>query len=65
MAVDQLEEFPLIGRAVPEAKAVALRELIVHPYRVMYRVKRSRREIVAIVHAARDVRAVKPRPWRR
>lgn len=37
-AVDSLEQFPLLGRAVPERQREELRELIKPPYRIVYRV---------------------------
>jgi toxin ParE1/3/4 len=37
-AVDSLEQFPLLGRAVPERQRAELRELIKPPYRIVYRV---------------------------
>lgn len=36
-AVDQLEQFPLLGRHVPESSQADLRELIKAPYRIVYR----------------------------
>jgi len=36
--VDSLEQFPLLGRAVPERQRGELRELIKPPYRIVYRV---------------------------
>ena len=37
-AIDRLEQFPLIGRHVPESSREDLRELIKPPYRIVYRV---------------------------
>ena len=37
-AVDRLEQFPLLGRTVPERQRGNLRELIRPPYRIVYRV---------------------------
>lgn len=37
-AVDSLEQFPLLGRAVPERQRGELRELIKPPYRIVYKV---------------------------
>jgi len=37
-AVGTLEQFPLLGRAVPERQHAELRELIKPPYRIVYRV---------------------------
>ncbi len=37
-AIDRLEQFPTIGRQVPESSREDLRELIKPPYRIVYRV---------------------------
>ena len=37
-AVDSLEQFPRLGRTVPERHRGELRELIKPPYRIVYRV---------------------------
>ena len=37
-AVDTIEQFPLIGRHIPEKPRDDLRELIKPPYRIVYRV---------------------------
>ena len=42
------------GRIVPEIRDSALRELLIHDYRMLYRVYVDRVVIVAFVHGARD-----------
>ena len=37
-AVDSLEQFPLLGRTVPERRRDELREIIKPPYRIVYKV---------------------------
>jgi addiction module RelE/StbE family toxin len=37
-AIDLIEQFPLMGRHVPESSREDLRELIKPPYRIVYRV---------------------------
>jgi toxin ParE1/3/4 len=37
-AIDRLEQFPLMGRHVPESSCEDLRELIKPPYRIVYRI---------------------------
>jgi len=52
---DKLQDFPEIGRQVPEKRDPNLREIIVTPYRVIYRL-RPRQQVVEIVrvwHGAR------------
>jgi len=49
----QLESFSESGRAVPEIEDEQIREIIEHPYRIIYRVREARIEVLAIVHGAR------------
>jgi plasmid stabilization system protein ParE len=57
-AVENLEQFPGMGHPVTEIriKGVALRELSVPPYRVVYRLRDDRVIILAVVHGARQLR---------
>ena len=54
---EQLGDFPKSGRVVPEFEDESLRELVVRPYRIVYRIdeKRALAEIVRIWHAARGI----------
>ena len=54
--VQLLEQFPLIGRMVPEYEVERLREIIEPPYRIIYQVYADRVEIVTIRHSAEDLR---------
>jgi len=49
----QLETFPESGRVVPEVGKPDIREVIEPPYRVIYRVRKDRVEVLAVVHARR------------
>jgi toxin ParE1/3/4 len=51
-AVDTIEQFPLIGRHVPEKPREDLRELIKPPYRIVYRVGEEA-HILTIFRASR------------
>jgi len=51
----QLQEFPESGRVVPEYEAKQVRELIGGSYRIWYRLRDDRVEILAILHGARDI----------
>lgn len=42
---DTLEEFPESGRIVPEFNDEKLRELIYEPYRIVYRINETKKEI--------------------
>ena len=54
--VEMLYEHPRLGRQVPEFNQPDLREVLVSPYRIVYRVKDEDQlvEIVRVWHAARD-----------
>ena len=64
-SVDRLAEFPESGRHVPEAGAPRIREVIHGNYRVVYWTKRGSVEILAVIHGARDMKRMRPRPWNR
>ncbi len=51
-AVERLEDFPLMGRVVPEHGNPDLRELIVGRYRVVYRLIARKTEIARVQHGA-------------
>jgi plasmid stabilization system protein ParE len=53
--VDLLEELPQIGRVVPEEQDENIREIILPPYRIIYRVLAESRTIaiVRVWHGAR------------
>jgi len=54
---DKLQEFPESGRQVPEKRDPHIREIIVPPYRVIYRFRSQQHlvEIVRVWHSARGV----------
>lgn len=56
--VARLERFPESGRVVPELAQESLREIIVRPYRIVYRVRGGSIEIVTVFHAARLLRDI-------
>jgi toxin ParE1/3/4 len=49
---NELEQFPRLGRVVPEIGLLIIRELIEPPYRIIYEVFPDRVEIVTIRHSA-------------
>jgi toxin ParE1/3/4 len=53
----RLERFPYSGRVVPELPESGYREIIVHKYRVIYRVKQEEAEIeiLAVHHGAKPL----------
>lgn len=50
--VDNLEQFPLLGRTVPERQRPDLRELIRPPYRIIYRAT-DVIEVLTIIRSSR------------
>ena len=54
---DRLQEFPLLGRIVPEYRNDNLREIIFRRYRIVYRVKHDIKfcEIARLWHSARGI----------
>ena len=62
-AVENLKQFPGIGRMVPEAKNKSIREILLRNYRIIYRVERERIVIPTVIHGSRDLTRKKPEPW--
>jgi toxin ParE1/3/4 len=54
---NRLQEFPELGRIVPEYRNDQIREIIFRPYRIVYRVDDERGfcEIVRVWHSARGI----------
>jgi toxin ParE1/3/4 len=54
---DRLQEFPEVGRMVPEYTNDNIREIIYRPYRIVYRVNREAKicEIARVWHSARGI----------
>ena len=55
--VADLTSSPRMGRKVPEIDCDDLRELVVHPFRVMYRIVGENVEILRVWHSARNFRS--------
>lgn len=51
---DALSTLSERGRSVRELREGSIREVLVHPYRVIYRVTASAVEILAVVHQRRE-----------
>jgi toxin ParE1/3/4 len=54
-AAASLTEFADRGQVVPEFSDETLRELLVEPYRLVYRITPERVSVLAIVHGARRI----------
>jgi ParE-like toxin of type II ParDE toxin-antitoxin system len=53
LAVERLRSFPESGRVVPELNRPEIREVIVRPYRVVYRIRPGAVEIATVFRASR------------
>jgi toxin ParE1/3/4 len=57
---EALAALPLLGAEVPEYGDESLREIIEHPYRILYRASEEQIQIVAVVHAVRRLPRTPP-----
>ena len=55
-AIEVLEEFPELGRQVPEFSIPALRELLHGHYRIIYEIGDDAVQVLSIHHGARRLR---------
>ncbi len=53
----QIRDFPLSGRVVPEYNAPQIREVIEGPYRIIYYIKPDQIDVLAVIHGAQKT------PW--
>ena len=53
----QIRDFPLSGRIVPEFDKPQIREVIEGPYRIIYYIKPDQIDILAVIHGAQQI------PW--
>lgn len=61
----QIGDFPQSGRKVPEYESDTIREVLEGQFRIIYLVQPDRIDILAVVHAARDLRSVEVSPMDR
>lgn len=52
--VREAAEFPHLGRMVPEIGDESIRERIVRPYRIIYRVGTDQIAVLAVIHGRRS-----------
>jgi plasmid stabilization system protein ParE len=50
-----LENLPRLGRAVPELSDETVRELSLYSYRILYEIKTTHIEVLAVIHKRRDL----------
>lgn len=55
-AAASLSDFAERGQVVPESRDATLRELLVRPYRLVYRITKDRVVVLALVHGAMRAR---------
>ena len=53
-AVERLHSFPESGRLVPERQDPAIREVIVTPYRIVYRLRSGVLEVVTVFRGSQE-----------
>lgn len=51
----QITSFPLSGRSVPEYDVKQIREVFSDSYRIIYYIKPSQIDIIAVIHSAMNV----------
>ncbi|MGR9100658.1 MAG: type II toxin-antitoxin system RelE/ParE family toxin [Gammaproteobacteria bacterium] len=51
----QIGEFPLSGRKVPEYELDQIREVFSGPYRIIYHIKTDQVDVIAVIHGAMSV----------
>lgn len=52
---EQIADFPMSGRMVPEYEADDIREMIEKPYRIIYRIKPDQIDVLAVIHHAQPL----------
>lgn len=61
--VDKAGAFPHMGRRIAEANEEGVREILFGNYRMVYRAEESRVLVLMVIHGARDLSSVDPKPW--
>ena len=61
--IDNLSDFPHVGRSVPEAEREDIREIIYQGYRVIYRTAHDHLLIVTVLHGSRNLAGPEKKPW--
>ncbi len=51
----QIADFPLSGRRVPEYEIDQIREVIEGPYRIIYYIKPAQIDVLAVLNGAQDM----------
>jgi addiction module RelE/StbE family toxin len=56
-----IAEQPKIGRIVPELKHESVRERFIYSYRIIYEIRSSQVEIIAVIHGRRLLESIEDR----
>ena len=59
--VESIPQYPELGRIVPELEDAAIRERLVHRYRLIYTLSDTHVLIAAVIHGRQDFDALSPR----
>jgi toxin ParE1/3/4 len=51
----QIGEFPLSGRMVPEYEMSQIREVVEGAYRIIYHIKPDQIDVLAVIHGAQNI----------
>ena len=51
--IENINQFPKLGRIVPELGNAAIREIVYRNFRIIYRLKQNILEITRIIHGSR------------
>lgn len=51
----QIADFPLSGRKVPEYEMEQIREVIEGPYRIIYHIKSDQIDVLAVIHGSQTI----------
>ena len=53
---EQIADFPLSGRQVPEFGVPQIREVLEGPFRIIYYIKPDQIDVLAVIHGAQQIR---------
>ena len=55
---EQIADFPLSGRMVPEFETKQIREIIEGSYRIIYYIKSEQIDILAVLHGSQKINSI-------
>lgn len=54
----QMAQFPMAGRVVPEINRGQIREIVEGPYRIIYFIRPDRIDVLAVIHGSQNFRKI-------